>query len=350
MGAPVDARAESRLNDESSQFDRPSNSGRQTRSGSGQANPARRTDAGRSERLQDTEFKLSDKRRKQKPKEPNRLLLAAALGLVVLVGVGVAFWLTRGGDETTSTESADPASAVETETETEAETTADTTDVTEAPVAEADPVLEVPNLFFEQAEAAPLVQGETYSIDLVGEPEGSLLQVIVDEIPQGEPDALLPDLILPAGRHSLRVEITNGAEVSSSTQVEVYVLGEPPVQGFRANLSSVDMQTEGWTEAIRQFDEYRAAGHENLQLSPITPGYWNIFVPGFGEDSQAPLDYCETFGLAVPDDCFAPFTEGSGAAPAAEEPAEDTTDTTVAESTDTESSDSESTDTTVAGG
>ncbi|MEM7272556.1 MAG: hypothetical protein AAF547_05700 [Actinomycetota bacterium] len=271
------------------------------------------------DRPQDTEFKLADnRRRRQKPKEPNRALLGLGLAAIVLAGLAAAWFLTRdGGDE-----SADDA-AVATEADQAAvETTLPATPaVTEAP----EPVVSEPTLFFDAATAGPLQQGETYSIDLVGEPDGSLLQVVVDDIPQGQPDALLPDLILPAGRHSLFIEITNGVDVSSSTPIELYVLGDPPPVGWRVNLSSVDMQTEGWAEAIRQFDEFRAAGHEGLQLLPLSPGFWNIFISGFGEDRGAAQGYCESFNLAVPDECFPVYFEGAPAADTPDTQAEDTT-------------------------
>ncbi len=337
VGAPVDARAAARASREQAAFGSPVDVGRlaQRRGGPG-AGP--RSDRGfetkQSDRLQDTEFKLSDKRRKQKPKEPNKLLLGLAMALVVLVGVAVAFFLTRGGDDaTTETANAPVQTEAGADDDGEAEPLSDTVAPTDTP-AEPEPVVDVPTLFFDEAQAAPLQQGQTYSIDLVGEPEGSLLQVVVDDIPQGQPDAVLPDLILPAGRHSLYIQISNGAEVSQSTPVDVYVLGPEPAKGFRANLSSVDIQNEGWAEAIRQFDEYRAAGHEGLQLAPLSPGYWNIFVGGLGEDSAAVQTYCESFSLAVPDQCFGAYYEPTGGA--TDGTATDgTTDTTAGATTET---------------
>jgi hypothetical protein len=294
------------------------------------AAPTRRPDSGRPrgerrDRPQDTEFKLADNRPRQKPKEPNRFLLFAGLGVVLLLGAAAAWYFTRGGDDT------DQVATAET-TETDdivAESTGDATTATDPATPEAtvapEPLVNEPTLFFDAATTGPLQQGETYSIDLVGEPEGSMLQVVVDDIPQGTPDLLLPDLILPAGRHTIYIQMTNGAEVSQSTPVELYVLGDAPPQGFRANLSSVDMQTEGWTEAIRQFDEYRAAGHDALQLLPISPGYWNLFIGGLGEERTAAQTYCESFNLAVPDQCFPTYYEPTAA---------DTTATTAADATD----------------
>ena len=71
--------------------------------------PATWSDQGPSDpvdRLQDTEFKFADGRRKPKPKEPNRLVLAMSVGLVLLAGIAVAWFLTR-GDDGDNTETAD---------------------------------------------------------------------------------------------------------------------------------------------------------------------------------------------------------------------------------------------------
>lgn len=281
-------------------FDSPSDPGRAVaRAGAGPT--GRRALSDPADRLQDTEIKLAGRRRRQKPKEPNKLLLGLAVALVVLVGLGVAWAVTRdGGDgntEAVETEQPDPAG--------------DLIPVEETPVddeapAEPEPFVGEPTLVFEEAEAGPLLQAATYSIDLLGQPLDSQVQVVVDELPQGGPAAVLPDLILPAGRHTLYIEITDATGATSrSNSVEVYVLGDFPAAGYRANLSSVDILNEGWAEAIRQFDEFRSLGHENLQILPLSEGYWNIFVPELGEDSSGVTAYCESFGLAIPDACFA---------------------------------------------
>ena len=273
-------------------------------------------------RLQETEIKLGGRREPVKPREPNRLLLFGALALVVLAGAAVAWWLTRDGDdaaqttdgevETAQTDTTDPAAATETAT--------DATTAEPEPTA-AEPLLDVPVLSLVGVEPGPLDPAGTYSIDLQGEAPGALLQVVVDGVPQGEPGPVLPDLILPTGRHTLLVNITDGGAVTSSTPVEVYVLGQPPVEvGDLANLASVDIVNEGWDEAIRRFDGFRTDGHEGLQLLPITPGYWNIFVAGLG-DAETVAAYCESFGLAVPDDCFAkPFDPATYQSPVAPAP------------------------------
>ncbi len=281
----------------------------------GSTGPSRGFATDPTERLQDTEFKLAGQRRKPKPKEPNRLILAVAMAVVVLVGVGVAWFLTR-GDDGSDTAAFDDAGDVTATDDAGTEDLA-AADPDAGSQSELEPQVDEPTLLFEQAQVGPLVQGTTYSIDLVGEPTGSMLQVVVDDIPQGTPDTLLPDLILPAGRHSLYIEITNGTDVTASTPVEVYVLGDLPPEGFRANLSSVDIQNEGWAEAIRRFDEFRAAGHDGLQLAPLSDGYWNIFVGDLGADRAAAQSYCDSFGLAVPDECFPIYFDPAEAPPGA---------------------------------
>ena len=315
-------------------------------------------------RLQETEIKLGGRREPVKPREPNRLLLFGALALVVLAGAAVAWWLTRDGDETAQATDGE-AEAAQTETTDPAVATEAATDATTAePEPVAEPLLDVPVLSLVGVEPGPLDPAGTYSIDLEGEAPGALLQVVVDGVPQGEPGPVLPDLILPTGRHTLLVNITDGGVVTSSTPVEVYVLGEPPAEaGDLANLASVDIVNEGWDEAIRRFDGFRTDGHEGLQLLPITPGYWNIFVAGLG-DSETVAAYCESFGLAVPADCFAkPFDPATYQSPVAPAPAAETegaegddgamTDETGAEGDDgamTDETGAETSTTTTAGG
>lgn len=286
--------------------------------------PKREFDTDPRDRLQDTEFKLADKRRKQKPKEPNKLLLGMALALVVLVGVAVAWVLSQDDSAPTGETAAE---------QTDQDQAGDATALEDAAppqvTAPPEPEVDEPTLFFDDAAAGPLLAGEKYSIDLVGEPEGSMLQVVVDELPQGNPATVVPDLILPEGRHTIYVQITNGGDSTASTPVEVYVLGEPPVQGYRANLASVDKVTEGWAEAVNRFDGFAAAGHEGLKLYPISDGYWNIFVGGLGEERSAANEYCETFGLEVPNECFGAYLDPADLPTSAvPEPLADSTDAT----------------------
>lgn len=285
-----------------------------------------RSSRGPSQRLQETEIKLAGRQeRPNKPQEPNRVVLFLAVVLVVLAGAAAAWWLTQGD----AAEDGDPVATEDTETET-GDSTSTTGTVVEDTVA-SEPVLDVPELSLAGVEPGPLDPSVTYSIELVGETPGSMLQVVVDGVAQGQPDLLLPDLILPSGRHTLVVTVTNGADVRTSTPVEVYVLGPPPQAGMIANLASIDMVNEGWEEAIRRFDGFRDAGHQDLQLLPITAGYWNIFVPDLGQDVAAVEDYCESMGLAMPDECFAKsfdpttYTGPVVSAPAAEAGTDETT-------------------------
>ena len=173
-------------------------------------------------------------------------------------------------------------------------------------------------------------------MEVTGAAEGSLFQLVVNGAKQQEPEpALRQKIVLPPGRHSILVEVTGAdGSIENSNPVEVYVLGDAPTEGFRANLSSVNIETEGWEEAIRQYDGYVADGHDLVQLAPsdpypsLVPGFWNIFVEGFGDGRDEAQFYCEQFELAIPDQCFP--TNFDPDAPAGEEPAESPT-TTVAD-------------------
>ncbi len=298
---------------------------RRPASGAGQSAGLGARTAG-SQRMQETEIKLAGRQgAPEKPREPNRLLLGLALALVVLAGAAVAWWLTR--DDGAADVAGEQEQLAETTT-TLAEGDAAAAPEPDAPAVE-EPVLDVPTLSLLDVDPGPLDSETTYSLDLFGEPAGSTLQVIVDDVPQGQPDVILPDLILPPGRHTLLVNVTDAAGTRLSSPIEVYVLDAPPALGTLANLASIDMVNEGWDEAIRRFDEYRAAGHQNLRILPITPGFWNIFVPDQA-DAAAVAAYCEGFGLVVPEDCFAKDFDPAtyqGPTPAAAPAAGDGTDT-----------------------
>lgn len=227
------------------------------------------------------------------------MLLGVAVGLVVLAGAAVAWWLLN-RDDSVATTGDEVADATETE---DASAEPSSPDTSAAPLAE--PLLEEPLLQLNGAEGGPLEAGATYSIELVGAPPDALLEVVVGGSPKSDPSTVLPDLTFGPGRHTLSVNIDDGGTVFPSSSLEVFVLDEAPAAGFLANLASINIVSEGWDEAIRRYDEYRAAGHEGLQILPITPGFWNIFVPGLGTERAAVEAYCESFGLAVPDECFA---------------------------------------------
>jgi len=116
------------------------------------------------------------------------------------------------------------------------------------------------------------------------------------------------------GLHLLVVEITTPADLTTTVPVLVYAVEGLPPAGFRANLSSVNIENQGWAEAVRQFEEFVGLGHTDIQLMPSnwfpsrTPGHWDLFVGGF-ESSQTASDYCAQFSLAVPGQCFPVFID-----------------------------------------
>jgi hypothetical protein len=238
------------------------------------------------------------------------LIPLALLAVAALAGVG--WWFLRGpgaGDEVASegdaTESVDTTVAAPA-----AEEQTTTTEVTQA-----SPQVDEPTLLMPEAEQGPLQEGTQYAIELLGAPAGSTLEVVVDDRPQGSAGEILPVLLLPAGRHKIEVAITAPDGTNDlSTPVEVYVLGADRPTGYTANLASIDIVNEGWAYALQRYDEYRAAGHDGLQLQPLTEGYYNIFVPGMGEDADTVIAYCEQFGLAYPTDCFAKYYEAAAGA------------------------------------
>jgi hypothetical protein len=259
--------------------------------------------------VRDTEFKLADRPGPQGD-GPNRLLLVGAMAAVVLIGAAVWFLTRSGGGDAVEVADQSPSSSSETTVDPSGPTQESSQAGTDtATGAGTEPQVDEPTLVLAAAETGPLVSGEPYGIELYGEPEGALLQVVVDGIKQGSPAAGLPDLILPPGRHTLQVDIDDGATVVASTPVDVFVLGQAPNAGWRANLKSVNMVDEGWGEAIAAFDSFRAAGHEAVEVYPLVDGFWNIFVADFA-DRPAAIAYCESFGLSVPEECFAGEIEG----------------------------------------
>jgi hypothetical protein len=172
---------------------------------------------------------------------------------------------------------------------------------------------ETPVLTLQGADDGPLETEIQYEMQIQGVPATSQYLVIVDSIPQEPALDYLPLLILPEGRHSIAVEVRSGVDSATTNAVDVYVLAPQLTETYRANLSSVSMSGEGWSEAIRQFDEFRAAGHDGLVMSPsdpypsLLPGFWNLYVGGFADGAEAQA-YCEQAGLVIPDECFpAPF-------------------------------------------
>ncbi len=231
--------------------------------------------------------------------------VAGVAAAVVLVAVGIggaALWTARtGGDETTTSTGASTSSGA-----------------TDPPVPAGTPVLRLA-----QAEFGPLDVNTSYPVSVSGAPEGATYQLVVDNAPAGAPSTTLaaftPDA---AGRHAVAVQATvAGADTVTSEAIQIYVIGPVPAAGFRANLQSVKSSPENWPKVLASFDELTSAGHAGLLLLPsdrfasLKPGYWNLFVLGFGEDRQAAADYCTEFKLAMPDQCYVGrFDPGGGGA------------------------------------
>ncbi len=245
-----------------------------------------------------------------------------ALGaLAVLLGLGALYYFVIRGDDSQAENgniAADETEGAGESTDGSAGQGADAGSDTDAVAMGEEPAGPTsldpnPVLSLEGADSGPLETETAYPTFLEGAPVDSEYMVIVDGREQGEPIDYLPDLVLPEGRHSIVMEVVYQGETATTNPVEVYVLAPDPTAGYRANLSSVSVLEQGWGEALRQFDEFRAAGHEQLQLSPsdpypsLLPGYWNIYVDGFASREEASA-YCEGSGLSIPDQCFpSPF-------------------------------------------
>ncbi|MCP3987630.1 MAG: hypothetical protein GY724_01030, partial [Actinomycetia bacterium] len=238
-------------------------------------------------------------------------MVAGIVGGVALLAVGlVAFLLTRGSDESdpgfTLNEDGVSNTSISAETVAPAVDEATTTTaVVAAPAASLPAVVS-----FDEAAIGPIQSETEYQVGIQDGPGSALYRLLIDGEPQAEPAPQLPLTVFTPGRHLLVVEITSPEGDVATDPVVVYALGSIPAASFRANLSSVHIETEGWREAVRQFDEFVAAGHTEMELMPsdwfpsLVPGYWNLFVDGFATGDEA-LAYCAQFELAVPDDCFA---------------------------------------------
>lgn len=235
--------------------------------------------------------------------------MAGVAAAVVLVAIGIggaALWTSRaGGDETTTSVSAGTGASTG-------------TGVTDPPVPAGTPVLRLA-----QAEFGPLDVNTSYPISVSGAPEGATYQLLVDDAPAGDPSTTLAAFTPgAAGRHAVAVRATGpGADTVTSEPIQIYVIGPVPAAGFRANLQSVKSSPENWPKVLASFDELTSAGHTGLLLLPsdrfasLKPGYWNLFVLGFGENRQAAADYCAEFKLSMPDQCYVGrFEPGGGGA------------------------------------
>ncbi len=243
----------------------------------------------------------------RKPKEPSTILLGLGLGAVILAGIAAAYFLTRGDEETDAAGTTDTTEQVAEETTDSTTAEAVTDEEVAGPESDAPPVVE-----FDAAALGPIMADTEYTINVAGGPADATYQLLVDGVAAAEPAPTLAPVTFAQGRHLLEVKITSATGESATPPVVVYAAQEAaPGVTFRANLASinVDPNIEGWAEAVRRFDEYQAAGHTEVELAPsdwyasLTPGYWNIFVDGFGTAAEAET-YCEGFGLTIPDQCF----------------------------------------------
>ena len=168
---------------------------------------------------------------------------------------------------------------------------------------------------FEAGTRGPLDAGESYELDVTVDPSTTptRYRMVIDGRMVGNPASTLRPYVPRAGRHSVAVEVHRGDVVVLTDPIEVYAIGEVPGPGFRANLASLTAEPDNWASALARFDELVEAGHEGLELLPsdrfasLQPGFWNLFVPGFGSDRAGAVAYCQRFDLAIPNDCFASF-------------------------------------------
>lgn len=241
----------------------------------------------------------------RKPNDGPKALIGIGIAAVLLIGAGVYFF-TRGSDGDDS--SLEAIQSEDTAGEgTEGAVSSAPQQTTLEPEA---PAATPPVVVFDEAAIGPIQAETEYAVSVSGGPQSAMYRLLVDGEPQAEPAAELPPASFAPGRHLLVIEITSPEGDHSTDPVLVYAVGGIPEPSYRANLSSVNVEEEGWAEAVRQFDEFVAAGHTDLELMPsdwfpsLLPGYWNLFIDGFANADEA-LAYCAEFELAVPDECFA---------------------------------------------
>ena len=278
----------------------------------GAAPKARRSPQRRSGKGSDAAARVAKARaqNRRKPREPSKLLLALGMVVVIVAGVAAAWFFNQsGGDGDDTAATGEDAAVTEDGTEQADEAVTGEDQAMEDEVAAPETALP-PVVIFDEAAVGPIDAGTAYQIAVGDGPGGAQYQLFVDGAATAEPAPELAPVSFEPGRHLLVIEITSPEGSTATDPVVVYAVGEIPGPGYRANLSSVNVETEGWAEAVRQFDDFVAAGHTDLQLMPsdwfpsLVPGYWNIFVGGF-ETSTAATEYCESFGLEVPVQCFA---------------------------------------------
>lgn len=180
----------------------------------------------------------------------------------------------------------------------------------------APPGVGTPSVVFAEAVDGPVRSGDSYTLDVDGAAPATTYRLLEDGSMVAEGPA--PFSYTPApGRHEIVLQTATDPPVRSSP-VELYAVGDLPPAGYRVNLASVPAEPGNWPTALAKFDELVAAGHTDLVLLPsdwfpqLTPGFWNLFIPGFGDEQDLGEAYCRSFDLAVPDDCFASYFDPEG--------------------------------------
>lgn len=257
-------------------------------------------------------------RAKRKPKDPPKVLVGAAIALVVLAGIGAAYLLiTRGNDDTAAVEETQETVAPGGPETIEGEALVDDAGaglgVTDGSAGET-PAADRPTVQFNEAAIGPVASETPYDITASIAPEGASYQLFIDDVPTAEPAAVLPQTTFEPGHHLVKIDIQTAEGTISTDPVVIYALVATPQAGYFANLSSVNIETEGWIEAVNQFDGYVAAGHTEARLTPsawypaLPAGFWNITVGPF-DDAEAAQGYCTQSGLVNAEDCFARFVD-----------------------------------------
>ncbi len=165
-------------------------------------------------------------------------------------------------------------------------------------------------LRIEGADLGPLQAGTGYPVEVAQPTADERYRLILDGEAQGEPSQSIPDLIAPAGRHRVVVEVSSSDGVEPTAPIDFIALVGPPTSGFRVDLARLPASADRWSELIGVFDALEAQGHDDLQvvatdgLDGVAGGAWLITVTGF-EDAERAEAYCQEFDLSVPDRCYA---------------------------------------------
>ena len=160
-----------------------------------------------------------------------------------------------------------------------------------------------PELRFPRAEIGPLQTDERYVLLVAGAPDEAEYRIIVDGRPVTRREPTPPVYFPKPGRHEVQVEVATDDRVELTDAVEIYVSDRAPTSGYRVNLSAIRSRPENWPEALRQFDQLVADGHDSLEISlsdrqegSALP-FWNFYIR-YGQDREGAIAYCEDRGLS----------------------------------------------------